>query len=221
MDLPGHGDSDKPAAYDYKMETMRDFLSRFMDALDIDRPHIIGSSAGGILGLQMAFDYPDRVNRLVLVDSAGLGRNVSIYIRLVTLPVIGGILESSHVGGTRFMLYNVFYDKSFVSDGLLTELYRSRQMRGAKEAVVRCIRNGVSLLGIRKKFLYLDKLKDLQAPLMVVWGAQDLIFPVTHAYAAAGAAPQILLNVFDQCGHWPHMERAEEFNAAVTGFLAS
>ena len=72
-------------------------------------------------------------------------------------------------------------------------------MPGAKEAVVKSVKNGVNLLGVRRKFLYLDKLKDLEVPLMVAWGAQDQIFPVAHAYSAAKAAPNIALKVFDQC----------------------
>ncbi len=94
-------------------------------------------------------------------------------------------------------------------------------MPGAKEAVVKSVRNGVDLGGIRKKFIVLDKLKDLRAPLLVVWGAQDQIFPVSHAYNALKAAPHISLKVFDQCGHWPHMEKAQEFNDLVSKFLSS
>ncbi len=218
IDLPGHGDTDKPDL-DYKMETITKFVLQFMEVMGLDKVYYIGNSAGGAVGLQMAVDHPEKLHKLVLVDCAGLGRDISFYVRLVTLPFIGSLLESSRVGGPQFMLYNVFYDKSFVSDGLLQELYRSRQMPGAKEAVVRSVKNGMSLFGLRKKFLYLDKLKDLDVPLMVAWGAQDQIFPVAHAYVAAKAAPNIALKVFDQCGHWPHMEKADEFNSAVMDFL--
>lgn len=220
IDLPGHGDTDKPDI-DYTLETMLDYLRGFLDALGLGRVSLVGSSAAGAVAFYMALNHPDRVDKLVLVDSAGLGRQVSPYLRLVALPLLGNVLESHRVGGTRFMLYNVFYDKSFVAEELLQELYRSRCMPGAKEAVVRTIRNGVGLWGVRKKFMFLDRLSKLEAPLLVVWGAQDQIFPAAQAYAAQQAAPSISLKVFDQCGHWPHMEKAQEFNQLVSQFLSS
>lgn len=219
IDLPGHGDSDKPINLDYRMETMSEYIIKFLDALNLEKVFLIGNSAGGSLALQVALDHPDRVTKLVLSDIAGLGRNVSIYIRLVTLPFLGNILESSKVGGTRFMLFNVFYNKMFVENGLLQEFYRSRQMKGAKEAVVRTIRNGVNVFGIKKHFMFLPKLKTMKLPVLLVWGAQDLIFPAVQAYEAAKTAPNILLKVFDQCGHWPHMEKSAEFNQLVEQFF--
>ena len=218
MDLPGHGDSDKPDI-DCAPETVLRFVVRFAESLNLERPAIIGNSVGGGLGLMMALRYPDKVSRLVLVDSVSLGREVSVYIRLVWVPVLGEVLESSRVGGPRFMLYKVFHDPSFVTQELLDELYRSRDMPGAKEAVVRAIRRGVNLRGIRSRYVLVDELKHLEVPLMVAWGAQDQILPVSHAYRASEAAPQAFLHVFDQCGHWPHMEKAPAFNSLVLKFL--
>ena len=219
LDLPGHGDSEKPLSFDYSMENICEFILEFMDLMKIDIAHIVGNSAGGAIGLQIALERPEKLGKLVLVDSAGLGQDVSIYIRLVTLPILGTILESSRTGGMRFMLYNVFYNNKFATEDLLEELYRSRQMLGAKEAVVKSIKNGVNLMGIRKEFLYTEKLKDLQIPSMVVWGAEDRIFPVRHAYNAVCNSPRTILKVFDRCGHWPHMEKAKEFNALLVNFL--
>ena len=118
------------------------------------------------------------------------------------------------------MLNKVFTDQTFVTQELLDELYRSRDMPGAKEAVVRVIRRTVGLRGVRKEYVYLDGLPRLKMPLMVVWGAQDLILPVSHAYRALEAAPHARLKVFDGCGHWPHMERASEFNSLALDFLS-
>ena len=139
----------------------------------------------------------------------------------VIVPLLGDILESSRVGGIRFMLYNVFHDPSFVTQELLDELYRSRSMPGAKEAVVRVIRNTVNLRGVRKEYVLLDQLHRLELPLMVVWGAQDQIIPVSHAYRASEKAPNARLQVFDRYGHWPHMEKAAEFNSLVLNFLSA
>ena len=219
VDLPGHGDSDKPDI-DYSTGTLVRFTVELIDTLDLERPAIVGNSVGGALALMAALGHPDRVSRLVFVDSASLGREVSIYIRLVSIPGIGELLESSRVGGTRFMLNNIFHDRSFVTEELLDEFYRSRKVPGAKEAVVKVIRNTVNLFGIRKEYVLLDELAGLDLPVMLVWGAQDQILPVAQAYRAQRAAPHIQLNVFDQCGHWPQMERASEFNSRVVEFLS-
>ena len=106
---------------------------------------------GGALGLMTALRYPELVSSLVLVSSAALGKKVSIYLRLVTLPILGDLLESSRVGGTRFMLYKEFHDRRFATEELVEELFRSRRMPGAKEAVVRVLRNTVNILGVRKE----------------------------------------------------------------------
>lgn len=218
VDLPGHGDSEKPDI-DYTSDILVDFVVHFAQTLNIKRPAIIGNSMGGALGLMAALRHPDLVSGLVLVDSASLGREVPLYVRLVTIPLLGEVLESSKVGGTKYMLHNVFHDSSFVTQDLLEELSRSRKMPGAKQVVIRSIRNTVSLMGLRREYVLVDELSRVKAPVMVVWGAQDQIFPVSHAYRASEAAPQVRLQVFDQCGHWPHMEKSSAFNSLVLEFL--
>ena len=219
IDLPGHGDTDKPD-FDYAADAIVDFIMGFAQSLNLDRPGIIGNSIGGALGMMTAIRYPELVSRLILVSSASLGREVSIYLRLVSLPILGDVLESSSVGGTKFMLYKVFHDRSFATEELVEELFRCRRMPGAKKAVVRVIRNTINLLGVRKEHILVDKLECLKLPVMIVWGAQDQILPVSHAYRASKAAAHVRLQVFDQCGHWPHIEKASEFNSLVLKFLS-
>ncbi|MCH7745939.1 MAG: alpha/beta fold hydrolase [Chloroflexi bacterium] len=219
VDMPGHGDSDK-LGVDYSTDNIVRYLAQLTETLSIDRPAMIGHSISGALGIIAALRHPNLFSSLILVGSAGLGTEISLYVRLVTLPVLGHILENPRVGGTRFMLNNVFYDRSFASQDLLDELYRCRKMPGATRAVVRILRNTVSLRGVRKEYLLLDELKHLTLPLMVIWGAQDPIMPASHAYRASEVAPDAWVEVFDECGHWPHMEKASAFNALVTRFLS-
>ena len=204
LDFPGHGDSEKPDI-DYDPWAIVRFIAGFAEATGLERPAVVGNSVGGALGLMTALKYPDLVSGLVLVDSASLGKEISLYVRLIAVPLLGEMLESSRVGGTKFMLNNVFHDPSFATSELVEELYRSRQMRGAKEAVVRVIRRTVNLLGVRDEYVLIDRLKSLPIPTMVVWGAQDRIFPVSQAYATSASSPQTVLHVFDDCGHWLHM----------------
>ena len=85
---------------------------------------------------------------------------------------------------------------------------------------MRVIRNTVSIGGVRENFVFTDGLKRLKAPVMVVWGKQDKIFPAEHAYRASEAIEGAWVEVFDECGHWPHMEKADAFNSLVLRFLS-
>ena len=73
--------------------------------------------------------------------------------------------------------------------------------------------------GVHKQWIMTEHLKHLNIPVLIVWGAQDKIIPVHHAYNAAREAPGVKLHVFDQCGHWPQMEKSTEFNQLVLDFL--
>ena len=118
------------------------------------------------------------------------------------------------------MLHKVFHDRSFATEQLLEELFRTRRMPGAKEAVVRAFRNTVILLSVRKEYVLVDKLESLKLPMMIVWGARDQSIPVSHAYQASESTAHVRLHVFGRCGHRPHMEKASEFNSLVLNFLS-
>ena len=219
FDLLGHGDSDKPDI-DYNPWDVADIMGDAARQLGLTNAAVIGSSAGGSLGLMMAVNFPDLVSSLVLVGSSGLGKDVPPYIRLLSLTLVGSVLQSHRLGGTKQILQSVFHDRSLASRDMVDEMHRTRSMPGAKEAVVRTLRRTVSLGGVRDDYVLLDRLSKLRIPIMLVWGAQDRMFPVSVAYRASELAPAVRLEVFDQCGHWPHMEKAGEFNSLVLEFLS-
>ena len=74
--------------------------------------------------------------------------------------------------------------------------------------------------GVRPGYVLLDRLPELQPPLLIVWGAQDKVMPVAHAYAAARRRPDAQVVVLDRCGHWPQLEQAEQFNRVLHAYLA-
>ncbi|MBI2856629.1 MAG: alpha/beta fold hydrolase [Chloroflexi bacterium] len=217
-DIPGHGESDKPDL-DYRVPTGAKFIRDFMHTLGIPRAYIIGNSMGGILALRAALDYPSLVEKLVLVDAAGLGRRLSWYLRIISLPLIGDVLEPTSLRGARALLRNIFYDRSLVQDGLVQELYHARSMPGAKRAVLKTIRGAVNMGGLKQEWVMAKQLNELQAPTLIVWGSQDRLVPVEDARAAVQQAPGVRLHIFDQCGHWPQLEKAGEFNQMVLDFL--
>lgn len=218
LDLPGHGDSDKPSI-EYEPGRILRLIKLTIETLNMENPAIIGNSVGGSLALMMSLRYPNMISKTVLVNSSSLGKEINLYLRLISVPLLGSLLEGSGLKSTIRMLKNVFYDPSFITADLIDHLSRTRSSPGAKEAVVKVIRNSVNIGGVRDRYILSDRLQELKMPLLVIWGAQDRIFPVSHAYNAAATTNQVNIHVFEQCGHWPQMEKAEEFNSLVLKFL--
>ena len=217
--LLGHGMSDKPGNIPYDDAAGGEFLERFMDALGIQRSSLIGNSAGGLIAGAFAFQYPDRVEKLVLVDSAGLGRSVAWFLRVTSLPLVGEFLHTFDFWNIRTLRKNVFYDSSPVDLEPMTELVASRKQPDSIKAALEGLRSGVNILGLKGKMNILAKLKDVSVPMLIIWGEEDRIVPVSHVRRAARELPQAKVHVFPRCGHWPQMEKADIFNQLVLSFL--
>jgi 4,5:9,10-diseco-3-hydroxy-5,9,17-trioxoandrosta-1(10),2-diene-4-oate hydrolase len=220
IDLPGSGDSDKPRHVRYDAHEAARFLHRFFQALGMPQVSLIGNSAGGLISAIYACTYSKHVERLVLVDSAGLGRPVAWFLRFTSIPLLSGLIHLPHLRNPKTLLRRVFYRPRPISDLLTEELRRVRNHKGWHMAVLRSIQSGVSLLGLRKSVQILGDLKRLDKPLLIVWGREDRVIPVSHAYRAAKELPQAQVWVIPECGHWPQMEKAQEFNERVLKFLA-
>ena len=220
LDLAGHGDSEKPNV-EYSISFGVRYMLHFLDALDLQQVALVGNSMGGTLALATALEHAERVNRLVLVDTASLGREVAFYLRVASLPMVGELFNRPWFGINRKALRSVFNDMQFITKDLQEELKRVRDLPGARQAELKIVREGMNLLGMRPHATFLDRLPELQMPLMLVWGARDGVIPVTHAYAAAERLPSARLVVYEDCGHWPQMERAADFNRELTDFLTA
>ena len=182
-------------------------------------PRWPGTPWGGLIALRVALEFPRRAYHLVLVDTAGLGREVSVFLRLASLPFLGEIIEDPSPKGTRGMLKVVLFSDDLITEELVEELVRARSSPGAKRAVLRMLRRGVGLRGIRPEHWLQGRIRELSMPVLLVWGEQDRVFPVDQARRAAQMSPSAQLVVFPECGHWPQMEHAAAFNSLLVGFL--
>jgi 4,5:9,10-diseco-3-hydroxy-5,9,17-trioxoandrosta-1(10),2-diene-4-oate hydrolase len=217
LDLPGHGASDNPE-WTNRLDRSVEFLLAFVDALSIQRASLVGNFMGGLLALSTALKYPQRVDRLVLEDSVGLGREVAWFLRLMSLPGLGELMTRPRREGVRWSLNRTFSDPSFISEELVESLLRERSRPGNKTAMLRILRRGINLAGVKKAFVLLDRLVDLEVPTLVVWGREDSIFPVAQGERTAGLIPGGRLEVFDECGHWPYLEARDAFNGLLQEF---
>jgi 4,5:9,10-diseco-3-hydroxy-5,9,17-trioxoandrosta-1(10),2-diene-4-oate hydrolase len=221
LDLVGNGRTDKPAA-PYSFAYGAQFVHDFLQSQEVDRLALVGNSLGGAIALQFALQFPDQVEKLVLVDSAGLGREVNLFFRLPTLPLVGKWLARPSRKGQAQILREVFYDPALVTDERVEFEYQMSLLPGAQEAFLSTLRRNATLRGVRDDVWrpIVDNLQSITAPTLVIWGQQDRILPVAHAQVAGDRIANVRLQIIDRCGHEPQIERPEEFNALVLEFLA-
>jgi pyruvate dehydrogenase E2 component (dihydrolipoyllysine-residue acetyltransferase) len=212
LDLVGAGSSDKPAM-DYSVPSLAGFLARFLDALggDWQRVSLVGHSLGGAIALAFASRYPERVDQLVLVDSAGLGPEIDAEVLnlMRTAPTIEGI---------RAELTHFFAHSGLVQQALVEQLYQQRIQPGAREALLATAEAAFG--GNQQRIDLRVTLASLPNELLVVWGNADSVIPVAHAQQARHV-PKGKVEIFEACGHCPHIERADAFNQLATTFLGA
>jgi len=218
-DLPNHGDSETPQGPPHEVFASPAFLLAFMDALGIERASLIGNSGGGAIAARFATRYPERVDRLVLVDSGGLGRPVSWFLRIASLPLVGELLHLHTINSDRALTASIFHRPRPIDPEVARELRQARNSWSTRMAVVKGVRAGIGLFGVKKEMLLLDQLEGLKAPLLIVWGEKDPVLPVSHALEASERLPDAVVHIMRDCGHWPHMENPEEFNRVAMDFL--
>lgn len=221
LDLVGSGRSDKPLGF-YSLVTLSEFVNAFAHTLSLDRFSLIGNSLGGGIALQFALSYPQQVEKLVLVNSLGLGQAVSWSLRLANLPLVDRLYKPTR-SSTAFTLKQAVADPSIITDEWIDTFYNILRLPGAAAALIAQIRANVGWAGVRTDVYQpiVDRLPTLTTPTLIVWGKQDQLLPVAHAHVAMQRLPNAQLQIFDRCGHWSHFERATEFNTRVTDFLTS
>ena len=219
-DLPGHGRSGEPKGK-YALNEAPSWVVGLLDALGIEEAALVGHSMGGLVAAVTALEHPGRVTGLVLEDSAGLGREVTPMLRVLSVPVLGELLVLAFRRSIPAAIKRLVYDPTTVPPDLLEALRRERPGPRQIRAWLRMLRLGVGIGGFRPEMVVLDRLPSLEMPTLVLWGRRDALFPLQHGESAAARIPNGMLRVFSDCGHLPHVERAGAFNDLVAAFLAN
>lgn len=220
IDMVGSGRSDKPSAT-YSLMFQAEFIRAFMDVLEIKSAVLVGHSMAGGAALQLALMAPDRIDRLVLVCSFGLGREVTLSARLATLPFAVRSLQTAPSIMRPLLKQNVF-DVDRIPQEWIDLRYPIFALPGRKESLIQMARTNLSLAGVRGTVYQsiVTNLPNVTAPTLIVWGKQDRIIPIAHAHIAAKHLPNAEPPfVIDQCGHYPHLEHPERFNRAILDFV--
>jgi pimeloyl-ACP methyl ester carboxylesterase len=221
-DLPGSGGTIK-SDVDYSPAFFTQFLSVFLDALEVERAAVVGNSLGGLVGLRLALSEPSRVNALGLIASAGLGREVTYALRSLALPGNGKLAVAwgkRPPGAAQRALGRatlLFARPQSVPLKWVKEQYRLARLPGFVEAQLATIRAQVGLKGQRE--VLADRLAQLEVPTIIVWGTHDRVVPYSQAKEAVSQVQEGSLELISDCGHLPQVEQPDRFTAIVARFL--
>ncbi len=224
-DLLGHGESAKPRG-DYSLGAYASAVRDLMGVLGHQQATVVGHSLGGGVAMQLAYQFPERCERLVLVSSGGLGREVHPILRAAALPGAEYVLPLLCSAGLRDAVDGVA--RALGRMGLragadLDEMWRGFCSLGdadARQAFVHTLQTIIDPGGQRVHAgdrLYLAS----EIPTMLVWGGDDPVIPVAHGRAAHEAIAGSRLEVFPRAGHFPHRDDPRRFVEVMLDFLAT
>jgi len=224
-DLLGHGMSAKPQG-DYSLGAFASGVRDLLVALGIERATVIGHSLGGGVAMQLSYQFPERVERLVLVSSGGLGREVHPMLRAATLPgadwvlpllgragLLGAGAAAAHALGRVGLHPNA--DVSGIADGFAT--LADEESRRAFLHTARSIMDPGGQRVDASDRLYLAA----GMPTLIVWGERDPMIPVAHARAAHELMPHSRLEILPDAGHFPFRDDPMRFVAVLNDFIAT
>jgi pimeloyl-ACP methyl ester carboxylesterase len=225
VDLLGHGSSAKPRG-DYSLGAHASGIRDVMVALGLDRATFVGHSFGGGIAMQLAYQFPERCQRLVLVASGGLGKEVTPFLRAVALPgaelVLPLVLSAwGHRAlvavGARLRHLGLRFDESKTE---MWDNYTALTSPEGRLAFLTTVREVIDVAGQRVSAN--DKLYLAAAiPTLIVWGDRDSVIPVAHAHDAHRAIPGSRLEILDGSGHFLPVQDPVRLAALIAEFVAA
>jgi 2-hydroxymuconate-semialdehyde hydrolase len=210
-DIVGFGFTQRPKGIAYSMPVWLKHAVDLLDALDIRQADILGNSFGGGLALALAIRHPERVRRLVLMGSAGVGFELT-----PGLDAVWGYEPS--IGNMRKLLDIFAYDRKLVTDELAELRYRASIRPGFHESYSSMFpaprQRWIAAMASRD-----DDIRRLPHKTLVVHGRDDRVVPPSNSFKLLELIPDAELHVFGRCGHWTQIEHAARFNKLVLDFV--
>jgi pimeloyl-ACP methyl ester carboxylesterase len=225
VDLPGHGESSRMRG-DYSLGSLAASVRDVLDELEVRSATVVGHSLGGGIAMQFMYQFPERCERLVLVSSGGLGREVTPMLRALAVPGAGlalagiaRIQHQRHVAAAgrlvRPLARRVWNDLPYMVRqlGTLEDPETRRSFLATIHAVIEVGGQGINAT---------DRLHLAAGlPTLIVWGEDDRIIPSTHGSAAAELIPGCRFELVPGAGHYPHEDSPELFARVLADFVAT
>jgi pimeloyl-ACP methyl ester carboxylesterase len=224
-DLIGHGDSATPRG-DYSIGAHAAAIRDLLASLRIRSATVVGHSLGGGVAMQFFWQFPERVDRLVLISSGGLGPNVSPLLRVAALPgassavalasrpkMLGALERLAGVLERRGSGRGVYLDA-------VVRALRPLQGAGQRRAFLQTLQSVIDARGQRVSAV--DRLYLLgPTPTLIVWGERDRTIPLEHGRAAHAAIPHSRFETLPRAAHFPHIEDPAGLARVLADFLAT
>lgn len=224
-DLIGHGDSATPRG-DYSLGAHAASIRDMLTVIGVERATIVGHSLGGGVAMQFFYQFPQRVERLVLVSSGGLGREVSPMLRTAALPGVSAVLAAAAHGRVLDTLWDVGSRlrerrmRHGVYAQAIARALRPLEQPEAREAFLQTLRAVIDIHGQRVSAT--DRLYLLESmPTLIVWGERDNTIPLEHGLRAHEAIPHSHFRTLERAAHFPHLEDPEGLSSTLLEFLRS
>lgn len=210
-DMLGFGYTERPDGVDYQMKTWLKHTLDILDALEIEKAHVVGNSFGGSLAIALAIHAPERIDRLVLMGSVGLEFELT-----EGLDLTWGYEPSIE---TMRELLDIFaFDRSLVTDELAKLRYEASLRPGVQEAYASMFpaprQEGIRLLASDEKAI-----ANIKQETLIIHGLEDEVIPVSCSERLLRLIPNSQLHIFRKCGHWTQIEHNQRFNQLVENFL--
>jgi 2-hydroxymuconate-semialdehyde hydrolase len=210
-DMVGFGYTEQPEGYEFSLDNWVQHIIGVMDALDIQKAHIVGKSFGGGLAIATALRYPERVGRLVLMGAAGTKFKLT-----EGLDAVWGYQPS--IENMRKLLDLFAYDRSLVSDELAEVRYKASIRPGVQESFASMFpaprQRWIDSLASSD-----EELKSLSNETLIIHGREDRVVPLSSSLHLAEVIDRAQLHVFGRCGHWTQIEHTDRFNRLVADFF--
>jgi pimeloyl-ACP methyl ester carboxylesterase len=225
IDLPGHGASSRLRG-DFSLGSLASAVRDALDWLQVDAATIVGHSLGGGIAMQFVYQFPERSERLVLVSSGGLGREVTPMLRMLSVPgadvALAGLarLQRTKPAGvvgrlSRPVVTRVWNDLNYMTRQLA--LLSDRETRESFLATIHAV---IDIAG--QRISAADRLHLAgRLPTLIVWGERDRMIPLSHGRAAAELIPDSRLDVVPGAGHYPHEDDPARFARTLSDFIAT
>ena len=210
-DIVGFGFTERPDGISYDMEIWLKHALDFLDAMEIDRAHVIGNSFGGSLAVALAIQAPERVSRLVLMGSVGLEFELT-----EGLDLTWGYTPS--LENMRRLLDLFAYNRELVTDELAQLRYEASLRPGVQESYAAMF-PAPRQDGIRKICSSEADVRNIEHETLIIHGRDDRIIPVSVSEHLSRCIKNSQLHIFGNCGHWTQIEHNRRFNQLVNDFL--
>ena len=205
-DLIGFGLSDKPMV-DYTTDYLADFISEFLDEIGVDSLSIIGSSLGGQIAAEFAYNNSEKLKKLVLVSPSGIMKHTTpaldAYIMAALYPSVD---SASHA-------FQMMSGRRNIDEKIINGFIQRMKLPNAKMAFMS------TLLGLKDAEIISNKLISIKSPTMIVWGENDPVIPIKYAESFVSAINDCRFVKMLDCGHTPYVDNSDAFSNIVLEFL--